>query len=180
MALKSSVHKVRLNVSNFNLNHYQDYSLTLAKHPSENDLRMMIRLLAFALNCHLDVVFTKGLSSDQEPDLWKINHDGSIEQWIELGLPDERRIRQACSKAHHVSFYTYHGQQAISWFDSIESKIQSFDHLSITRFITPEPQSLEAFADKGMDLSISIEDNDIWISNENDRILIEFKLAKPH
>lgn len=178
MALKSTIYKARLTVSNFNIHHYSDYSLTIAKHPSENDLRMMIRLLAFSLVSHEDVQFTKGLSTDSEPDLWKINHDGSIEHWIELGLPDERHIRQICSKANKVTIFTYHGNQANSWFEGIESKANRFDHLSIIHFQMKDEHLLENFAQKGMNLNISIEDNEIWISNETERICIEFQIVK--
>jgi uncharacterized protein YaeQ len=178
MALKSTIYKARLTVSNLNIHHYSDYALTIARHPSENDLRVMIRLLAFAMNSQEEVQFTKGLSSDSEPDLWKINHDGSIEHWIELGLPDERRIRQMCSKAHKVTIYTYHGNQAEQWFHSIEDKARRFDHLSIVQFSFNDSAALEALAEKGMNLNISIEDSEIWISNETERLCVEFKIAK--
>ena len=178
MALKSTIYKVRLTLSNLNIHHYSDYSLTIAKHPSENELRMMIRLLAFSLSAQEDVQFTKGLSADNEADLWKINHDGSIEHWIELGLPDERRIRQICSKANKVTIYTYHGNQALLWFESIENKVQRFDHLNIIHFSVKDTHLLEAFAEKGMNLNISIEDNDIWISNETERICVEYLVVK--
>jgi uncharacterized protein YaeQ len=178
MALKSTIYKVRVTLSNLNIHHYQDYNLTIAKHPSENDLRMMIRLLAFAMSAQEDIQFTKGISSDSEPDLWKINHDGSIEHWIELGLPDERHIRQICSKANKVSIYTYHGNQALQWFESIENKIHRFNHLNITHFSVLDGQSLEALAEKEMNLNISIEDNEIWISNDTDRMCVEFKIVK--
>lgn len=178
MALKSTIHKVRLTLSNLNIHHYSDYSLTIAKHPSENDLRMMIRLLAFSLSAQEELQFTKGLSTDSEPDLWKINHDGSIEHWIELGLPDEKHIRQICSKARKVSIYTYHENQALLWFESLEHKLQRFDHLNIIHFAILDHQSLETLAEKGMNLDITIEDNEIWISNETQRICVEFKIAK--
>ena len=178
MALKSTIHKVRLTLSNLNIHHYNDYSLTIAKHPSENDLRMMVRLLAFCLSAQEEIQFTKGLGTDTEPDLWKINHDGSIEHWIELGLPDERHIRQICSKARKVSIYTYHGNQALQWFESVENKLQRFDHLNIVHFIISDSHSLEAFTGKGMNLSISVEDNEIWVSNETERICVEFKIDK--
>jgi uncharacterized protein YaeQ len=178
MALKSTIYKVRLTVSNLNIHHYHDYALTIARHPSENNLRVMIRLLAFALNSQEEVQFTKGLSSDNEPDLWKINHDGSIEHWIELGLPDERHIRQICSKAHKVTIYTYHGNQAEVWFDSVAYKAGRFEHLSIVHFVIADSTALEALAEKGMNLNISIEDNEIWVSNETERMCVEFKIAK--
>jgi uncharacterized protein YaeQ len=178
MALKSTIYKVRITLSNLNIHHYNDYSLTIAKHPSENDLRMMIRLLAFSLSAQEEIQFTKGLSSDSEPDLWKINHDGSIEHWIELGLPDERRIRQICSKANLVTIYTYHGNQALQWFDSVQNKIQRFDHLRIIHLKITDGQSLESLSEKGMNLNISIEDSEIWISNETERMCVEFQIAK--
>ena len=178
MALKSTIYKVRLTLSNLNIHHYSDYALTIAKHPSENNLRMIIRLLAFSLSAHEELQFTKGLSADTEPDLWKINHDGSIEHWIELGLPDERHIRQICSKANQVSLYTYHGNQALQWFESIENKVQRFDHLNIIHFEFADSLLLESFVEKGMNLNISIEDSDIWISNETERMCVEYKTVK--
>ncbi|MGZ3856384.1 MAG: YaeQ family protein, partial [Bacteriovorax sp.] len=93
MALKATIYKAKLSVANLNIHHYQDYNLTIAKHPSETNLRMMYRIVAFALLCQENLEFTKGLSTDSEPDLWKINYDGSVDHWIELGHPDERRIR---------------------------------------------------------------------------------------
>jgi uncharacterized protein YaeQ len=178
MALKATIHKARISLSNLNIHHYSDYSLTLAKHPSETVLRLMVRLLAFALLAQEDLLFTKGLSTDDEPDLWKINHDGSIDHWIELGLPDERRIRQICGKAKRISVYTYHGNQANQWFEAIENKIQRFPHLNIIHFIIKDEKALEAFASKGMNLSFNIEDNEIWLATEENRICIEFKIAK--
>jgi uncharacterized protein YaeQ len=178
MALKSTIHKVRLTLSNFNIHHYENYTLTVAKHPSENDLRMMIRLLAFSLSAHEELQFTKGLSSDSEPDIWKINHDGSINHWIELGIPEEKRLRQICSKAEKVSIYTYHGNQAVQWFEEIGPKAQRFDHLNIIHFKLDDERKLESFAQKGMDLVISIEDDDIWISNNLDRECIHIVTAK--
>ncbi|MDO9183620.1 MAG: YaeQ family protein [Bacteriovorax sp.] len=178
MALKSTIHKVRLTLSNLDIHHYNDYSLTIAKHPSENDLRMMIRILAFSLSAQEEIQFTKGLSTDTEPDLWKINHDGSIDHWIELGLPDERQIRQMCSKANKVTIYTYHGNQALQWFESVEGKVHRFDHLNIIHFTVEEGKSLEALVDKGMNLDISIEDNEIWISNDTERMCVQLQIVR--
>lgn len=178
MALKATVYRAQVSLSNLNIHHYSDYSLTLAKHPSETELRLMVRLLTFALLAHEDLQFTKGLSTDDEPDMWKINYDGSIDHWIELGLPDERRIRQICGKAKLVSIYTYHGNQGAQWFESIEKKLDRFNHLNITHFLIDNSNHLEAFVSKGMNLNFTIEDNEIWISTEADRICIKFKTVK--
>lgn len=176
MALKATIYKAKISVANLNIHHYQEYNLTLARHPSETNLRMMYRLLVFSLNCKEEGLdFTKGLSSDEEPDLWKINYDGSIEHWIELGHLDEKRIRQACSKANLVSIFTYQDANSINWYNSVENSIQRFNHLNITHFSMNDNHLIEDLVERGMNFTIVIEDEDIWISTENNRINVTFK-----
>ncbi len=180
MALKATIFKVKLSLSNLNTHHYEDYSLTIARHPSENNLRMMARVLAFALSAQagIEPQFTKGISSDEEPDLWTINHDGSIDHWIELGHLDERRIRQSCAKAKLVSIYTYQGNQSLNWFQSIENSLKRFDNLNITHLVFPEDINLDDFVERGMNLTCSIEDADIWLSTGTESLHIPFTLLK--
>ncbi|MFT5518866.1 MAG: hypothetical protein ACI9RI_001135, partial [Oceanospirillaceae bacterium] len=99
MAIGATIYKANLNLSNLNSHHYADYSLTIAKHPSENEYRLMCRLIAFLHAAHEDLELTKGISSAEEPDLWQRDLTGNIVHWIELGMPDEKRIRQASGKA---------------------------------------------------------------------------------
>lgn len=178
MALKATIFKAKISLSNLNIHHYDDLTLTIARHPSENNLRMMARILAFLMNAQEEPTFTKGLSSDNEPDIWKINHDGSVDRWIELGHLDERRIRQSCSKAKKVTIYSYQGNQSLQWFNSIENGLSRFQNLDIVHFSFPEGQNIEDFAERGMNISCSIEDSDIWLSTEVDRICIHFQFLK--
>ncbi|MBP9682270.1 MAG: YaeQ family protein [Bacteriovorax sp.] len=178
MALKSTIYKAKIAVANLNIHHYQDYNLTVAKHPSETNLRMMYRLVAYALLGHLGPEFTKGLSSDTEPDLWKKNYDGSIDHWIELGHLDERRIRQACSKAREVTLLTYQEALSITWFESVSTFVRRFDHLTIIHLLVKDEQNIEDFVERGMNFTITIEDKDIWLSDESRRIQLEFDVVK--
>lgn len=178
MALKATIFKVKLSLSNLNIHYYNDFSLTIARHPSENNLRMMARLLAYFLFAQEDLQFTKGISTDTEPDIWKINHDGSIEHWIELGHLDERRIRQVCSKSSKVSLFTYQGNQSRQWFSSIERTLSRFDNLTIIHLVFPEDNHIENFVERGMNISCTIEDSDIWLSNEEERICIHLQVLK--
>ena len=182
MALKATIFKVKLSLSNMNIHFYEDYSLTLARHPSENSLRMMARLLAYALNAQEEnLTFTKGISADTEPDLWKINYDGSIDHWLELGHLDDRRIRQIASKAKKVSIFTYQGNQSLTWFESIKNSTDRFNNLDIIHFSFPDDQLIEDLVERGMSLSCSIEDNEIWLSTENERMLVTLtKLKNSH
>ena len=96
MALRATIHKADLNVADTDRHYYASHALTLARHPSETDERMMVRLIAFALNAHVDLTFTKGLSDVDEPDVWLKDLTGAIKVWIEVGQPEERRILKAC------------------------------------------------------------------------------------
>lgn len=174
MALKATIYKARLSVANLNIHHYEDYNLTIAKHPSETNLRMIFRLIAFSLLCQEGLEFTKGLATDTEPDLWKINYDGSIDHWIELGHLDERRIRQACSKAKKVSIFTYQGNMSEAWYQSIENQIGRFDHLNVTHLSVVDGKDIDELVEKGMNFDINIDQDEIWLSSEKDRVHFHF------
>ena len=103
MAQKATVYKAELQIANINEGYYHTHNLTIACHPSETTERMMLRILAFALNANDNLAFTKGISTDDEPDLWQIEDNGDISLWIELGTPDERRIRKACGRSSKVT-----------------------------------------------------------------------------
>ena len=178
MALKATVYKANLSISNMDLHYYKDHNLILAKHPSESNSRMMFRLLAFSLLAQEEPEFTKGISSENEPSLWCHNLSGEITHWIELGQPTEKRIRQACSKADQVTIFTYQPNAGKQWFHSIESQIQRFKGLQIVHFSILENQSLEGLVERNMELSCTIQDSEIWLSSENNRVGIEFNIAK--
>ena len=116
MALKSTIFKVDLAVADIDRGYYHDHSLTIARHPSETDERMMIRLLAFALHSQDALEFGRGLSAADEPDLWRRDLTGAIEQWIDVGLPDEREVRKACGRAREVYVLAYGGRAVELWW----------------------------------------------------------------
>src|SRR3990167_5447685 len=107
MALKATIYKAELQIADMDLQYYQDHTLTIARHPSETDERMMIRLLAFILHANEALIFGKGLSADDEPDLWQKDLTGAIKLWVEVGQPDEKRILKACGRAEKVIVYSY-------------------------------------------------------------------------
>ena len=138
MALKATIFKVELNIADMDRNYYADHQLTLARHPSESDARMMVRLLAIALNASESLQFTRGLCADDEPELWQKNlHDG-IELWIDLGQPDERRIRRACNRAAQVIVYSYQPRSALPWWKQLQKQLAQHDNLQL--FLIGEEQ----------------------------------------
>lgn len=131
MALKSTISKALLNVANMDTHYYAEHNLTLAQHPSETDLRLMVRVLAFILNADERLELCKGISQEDEPDLWKKSLGGEIELWIDLGQPDEKRIKKACGRSKEVIIYTYQDGMAAAWWKQIESSLTRFANLRV-------------------------------------------------
>ena len=172
MALKATIFKLDLNVTDMDRNHYGSYALTLARHPSENNERMMVRLLAFAVNAADALEFTKGISSDDEPDLWQKSLSGEIDLWIDLGQPDEKRIRKACGRSRQVLIYTYHRRSADVWLKQITDKLKRFDNLTIINLPDGVSQQLATLAQRNMQLQCTIQDGIVWLSNHENNVEI--------
>jgi len=131
MALGATIYRLELTIADMDRHYYGNHSLTLARHPSENDERLMLRVLAFILHASDQMQFGKGVSTEDEPDLWQHNLTGEIEHWIDLGLPDDKRIRKACGRAQRVDLITYGGSRADMWFAKREAELQRFEHLRL-------------------------------------------------
>ncbi|HEB27427.1 MAG TPA: YaeQ family protein [Porticoccus sp.] len=184
MALKATVFKVELQISDMDRSYFQSHSLTVARHPSETDERMMVRLLAFALNAHFSLntseplQFTKGLSSDDEPDLWLKNLRGGIERWIEVGLPDKRRIRKGCNQAEQMAIYTYGERSATIWWKNIENDLARFDNLSIYYLSAEDTAVIANMVGRNMSLQATVQDGDIWFGDESNTIMVSPEIWK--
>lgn len=173
MALSASIYKVNIFISNIDKNFYQEFDLTMAKHPSENEGRMMYRLLAFIHSAHEDLKFTKGLSTTEEPELWQIGLDGEILHWIELGLPDEKRIKQAIGKSRKVSIYNYHQNKKQDLLPKLKDKFGEHDKVHIYNLELIENGALEDLVAKTMKLTCIIEDNTMYLANDDTRIGVQ-------
>lgn len=131
MAISATINKIVLNITDIDRQYYDNHELTVAQHPSENSFRVMIRLITFAANASKQLNFTKGLASEDEPDLWAKTLTDDITLWIDLGQPDEKRIRKACGRAKQVIIYTYHKGKAKVWWEKQQANLARFDNLSI-------------------------------------------------
>ena len=152
--------------------------MTLARHPSETDERMMIRLLAFALNAHEHLLFTKGLSTDDEPDVWLKNHRDEIELWIDLGQPDEKRLRKACGRAEQVVIYNYGGNPSDHWWQAVASKVNRFTNLQVINLAADETKRLAALAERNMQLTFTIQEGHVLISNGENAVELTLQVRK--
>jgi uncharacterized protein YaeQ len=175
MAIKATIFKVALQIADLDRHYYADHSLTLARHPSETDERLMVRLLAFVLYAGESLTFGKGMSSDEEPDLWHKDRTGEIKLWIETGLPDERVIRKACGRADQVVIVSY-GRAANIWWNDNRDKLQRQDNLAILQISSETTQALGAMAKRNMHLQFTIQERYIMLTSEDGMLEIEPKM----
>ena len=172
MALNATIFKAVVQISDMDRGYYNEHALTVARHPSETDERMMVRLLAFSLHASVALEFGRGLSTDDEPDLWDRDLTGAIRTWIDVGLPDEKRIRKACGRADHVFVYSYGVQAPRVWWSQLGSKLEKVRNLTVVR-LPAETRDLARLAERNMRLSCTIQERQIWFSNDAASVVIE-------
>jgi uncharacterized protein YaeQ len=171
MALKATIHKAQLQIADMDRHVYGEHNLTIARHPSETDERMMVRILAYALHIPADELrgrleFTKGLSEVDDPDLWQLDLTGEVVHWIDLGQPDERRIMKAHGRAEQVTVISYASSTPV-WWSQIESKLTRAPKLAVWQIPAEQSQALAALAERSMQLQVMVQDGIIQMSTPN-------------
>lgn len=177
MALKATIYKAELNIADVDRHFYTDLNLTIARHPSETDERMMARVLAMALYAEQNPVFTKGLFDVDEPELWARDLTDAITLWIDLGQPDETRLKKACARAARVVALCY-GGGCERWWTSIADKLARLDNLEVRQLSAASSAALGALAQRGMKLQVMIQDGDITVHGETGEAKIELATLK--
>ena len=165
MAPNATICKAVLHIADVDRQYYEDHSITLARHPSETDERMMVRLLAFARHAHEALSFGRGLSTEDEPALWQKDATGLIELWIEVGVPDEKTIRRACGRARQVWVYTYGGRAADQWWKQNGAALDRLNNLAIVNLPSEGSRALTSLAQRNMDLHCTIQDGQLLIGD---------------
>jgi uncharacterized protein YaeQ len=179
MALKSTIYKAELQIADMDRHYYADHALTIARHPSETDERMMVRVLAFALLAHEYLEFGKGLSDTDEPDLWRKDLTGAIDTWIDVGQPDERRIAKASGRAERVEVIAYGGRTSDIWWQGVRARVERLDNVRVRTLAEGTAAALGALAERTMRLQCTVQDGAAWLSSEaHDPVAIEWTWLK--
>lgn len=173
MALKSTIYKAKLGISDMDRPYYGEHLLTLARHPSETNERLMVRLLAFALFANERLEFGRGISTDDEPALWLKDYTGEVRLWVEVGLPDERLVRKACGRADAVIVLAYGGREVDAWWAKEGSLMARLKKLRVLAIDSEQSTSLAMLAERGMDIQCTIQDGSAWLTDGTNTVTIE-------
>lgn len=183
MALKATIYKAHLQIADMDRNLYADHQLTIARHPSETDERLGLRVLAFALNVPHDpdhgmLEMTAGLSDPDAPDLWQRDLTGDIVHWIELGQPDERRMMKASARAERVTVYSYAASTPI-WWNTVRHKVDRATKVTVWEVDPAEAEALTALVQRSLQWQVNVQDGTAWISDGNRSVEVTPRLLKP-
>lgn len=176
MAISATINKVSLNIADMDRHYYQTHEITAAQHPSETDFRFMMRMIAFAYNADESLSFTKGLSSEDEPEIWQKSLTNEIELWVDFGQLDDKRMRKACGRSDQVIIYTYNEGKANIWWEQIKSKLERYRNLRIDHIVADE--SVEALVNRNMQLQCNIEDGEMYLGDANQSFTIRLDKRK--
>ena len=169
MALKSTIYKAQVQIADMDRGLYADHALTLALHPSETEERLMMRVLAFALNVPADdlrgrLESAKGLSDPDEPDLWQRDLTGELVQWIEVGQPDERRLLKIAARAERATVYAYSAAVPV-WWAGLVNKVARAGRLAVWHVPAEQSAALAGLAARSMQLQVTVQDGHVWVGN---------------
>ena len=173
MALNSTIYKVELQISDMDRHYYATHALTLARHPSETEERLMTRLLAFALYADERLEFGKGISDEDEPALWRKAYTDEIELWIEVGQPDETRIRKACGRSRQVVVISYGGNASEIWWNKVGATLGRNRNLTVLDIPATTVAELVALLQRGMRLQCLIQDGQLQMMNDVDAVAVD-------
>ncbi len=168
MALKPTIYKLRIALSDLERNHYETLNLTVALHPSETPERMIARVVAFCLNAQPDLVFTKGLSEIEEPDIWVRTLDDKTLLWIDVGEPAADRVKKATRKAERVKVYTFN-TKSNTWWDQSASKFARLN-VDVVRFDFEPIQKLSDMLERTVDWSLTITGQSAFVASGDSNV----------
>jgi uncharacterized protein YaeQ len=167
MALKATIYKVDLNIANMDKHYFANHNFTLACHPSETTERLMLKILAFCYLAHDDLEFTKGLYDVDLPELWRKNLTDDILQWVEIGMPDETRLRKSCQRAEQVVVFTYQPLADVqNWWRGVQAKAERFNNLAVLSIDEADLTRLASFNARTMQIQCNIQDDHLFISDD--------------
>ncbi|MDH5389027.1 MAG: YaeQ family protein [Gammaproteobacteria bacterium] len=164
MAIKPTIFKLKISLSDLNRNYYDTLNITLAQHPSETAERMMVRVLAYCINAQEYLVFAKGMNDIDEPDIWARTLDNQITLWIDVGEPAVERIKKASRVAQALKIYCFNSKSDV-WWDQAKGKISQLK-TSILRFQWAEIQALAMLVQRTMEISVTITGDSAYVATK--------------
>ncbi len=163
MALPPTIYRASIELADTDRGCYETLTATLARHPSETAERLVTRLLAYALCYEEELVFTKGISAGDEPDLWRKGPDGRILLWIEVGLPEAERLLKSARHAERVVLFAYGGSRW-RWEAQHLAKLGRAENITVLSVAQEFIDQLVEQLQRGIHWSLTVTDGSLYLN----------------
>ncbi len=173
MALGATIYKIELEINDLDRSHFDRQSLSLARHPSETEERLMVRLLAYALHAGEGLTFGRGISNDEDATLWQHDLTGVMRLWVEVGLPDERLLRRASGRASQVILYTYGGRSAAQWWTRHGTELARLSNLRVVSLPAEFTQAVGTLASRNLKVQVMVQDSLVWMTLDDQTLTVQ-------
>jgi uncharacterized protein YaeQ len=179
MAQNATLHHVNLSIADMDKHYYADHALTVVQHPSEQYQRMVLRIIAFIFHAQQQPAFTRGLSEEGEPEIWKIEADERISLWVDIGLPEAKRLQKAAKRCPEVALYHYGSQGADKWWDQNKRALAVHKNLSVYSINNEAGDQLASLVERRMSISVTVQDGEMLLSigDQSIQVIREQRLA---
>lgn len=175
MASNAAIHRVELNIADMDRHYYADHTLTIARHPSETEERMMVRLLAYALWSHERLEFGRGIATLEDADLWQRDLTGRIERWIDVGLPDARRIKQALGQSDEVAVLAFGGRAVDLWWKDVVGELPKGRALSVLEVMPETTEAMAGLCQRTMSVQFMVQEGERWLALGDERFVVPLR-----
>lgn len=164
MALQATPYKIEMNLTDMDRHVYETLRFTVARHPSETEERLAVRLIAYALFYKEHLSFGRGLSDVDEPALWEKSLDDRVLHWIEVGQPDSERMTWCSRRTERFSLVAYGNLRV--WQTKELDPVRSLKNINVVGI---EQGALEALAQdlpRSLNWSLMISEGELFITDE--------------
>ena len=163
MAFTSTLHNLRIGLSDSDRGVYETLELRVARHPSEGLPFMLTRVLAYCLFWEPEIAFSKGLAAPDEPALWVRSLDGRVLLWIDIGRPSADRLHKASKAAGRVVVCTFQDPRILQRAITGE-RIHRAEAIELVTLPASVLDALEAQIAKRMDWEVVVTGGQLYVT----------------
>ena len=169
MAQPSTIYRAGIQLSDIDRGLYESLQITVARHPSETEERLLARILAYALYYEPELTFTKGVGAGDEPDLWSKGPDGRVRCWIEVGLPDAERLVKASRHSEQVVLCAF-GSALTVWEKQNLPKLAGISNLTVISLDQAFLKRLSERLQRTISWSLTVTEGSLYLAIDGETL----------
>ncbi len=169
MALTATIYNIDIDLADADRGVYDTLALRVAQHPSESEVYLVTRVLAYCLEYTEGIEFSAGLSNADLPAIVVRDLTGTIRSWIEVGAPDPARVHKAAKAVRRVAIYI--GRNARQLLEQFAGrKVHRAAEVELFEIDKALVDALGERLERRMSFALSVTDRELFVSIGTDTL----------